>query len=63
MTEVADFVCPRCRSRYKLVRVHAEPGLSERLIHCRVCKEPFAATEGKYVLKYFLVGKRRGTPR
>lgn len=62
MTQAADFVCPRCTSRYKLVRVHAEPGLPEHLIHCRVCKEPLAATEGDYVLKYFLVGKRR-TPR
>src|SRR5262249_11738064 len=29
--------------------------LPSRLIHCRVCKEPFAPTDEDYVLKYFLV--------
>jgi hypothetical protein len=28
MVEVVDFVCPRCTSRYKLVRVRVEPGPS-----------------------------------
>jgi hypothetical protein len=55
MTEAVDFVCPGCTSRYKLVRVRAEPGLPSRLLHCRVCKEPLAATDGEYALKYFLV--------
>jgi hypothetical protein len=57
MTEIADFVCPRCNSHYKHVRVHADPELASRLIDCRVCKEPFAPTDGEYVLKYFLVDK------
>ena len=55
MTEAADFMCPRCTSRYKLVRVRANPELPSGLIHCRVCKEPLAPTDGEYVLKYFLV--------
>ena len=59
MTEAADFMCPRCTSRYKLVRVRADPKLPSRLIHCRVCKEPFAPTDGEYVLKYFLVDKTK----
>ena len=59
MTEAADFMCPRCTSRYKLVRVRADPELPSRLIHCRICKEPFAPTDGEYVLKYFLVGKAK----
>src|SRR5262249_44393331 len=59
MTEAADFMCPRCTSHYKLVRVRADPELPSRLIHCRVCKEPFAPTDGEYVLKYFLVGKAK----
>ena len=62
MTEaVVDFVCPRCTSRYKLVRVRAEPKLPSHLLHCKVCKEPLAATDGEYALKYFLVvhGRRR----
>ena len=59
MTEAVDFVCPRCTSRYKLVRVRAEPGLLSHVIHCKVCKEPLPPTDGEYVLKYFLVGRKR----
>ena len=57
MTEIADFVCPRCNSHYKRVRVHADPELPSRVIHCRVCKETLVPTDGEYVLKYFLVDK------
>jgi hypothetical protein len=39
------------------VRVHAEPERQNRLIHCKVCKEPLAATGGVYVLIYFLIGR------
>src|SRR5262252_2211929 len=59
MTEAADFKCPRCTSRYRLVRVRADREFPSRLIHCRVCKEPFAPTDGEYVLKYFLVDKAK----
>src|SRR5262249_4308717 len=59
MTEATDFTCPRCTSRYKFVRVRADPELPSRLIDCRVCKEPFAPTDGEYVLKYFLVDKAK----
>ena len=57
MTEATDFLCPQCKSRYKLVRVRAEPGLRNPSVHCRVCKESFAAIDGDYALKYFLVDK------
>ena len=33
------------------------PHIFTRLLHCRVCKEPLAATDGEYALKYFLVEK------
>src|SRR5262245_5635015 len=59
MTDNVDFICPRCASRYKLVRVRAEPEHWSHLIHCRVCKEPLAPTDGEYVLKYFLVDNAR----
>jgi hypothetical protein len=59
MTEAVDFVCPRCTSRYKLIRVRAEPGLLSHVIHCKVCNEPLAPTDGEFVLKYFLVGRAR----
>jgi hypothetical protein len=57
MTDAVDFACPQCASRYKLVRVRAETERHNRQIHCKVCKEPLAPTDGEYVLKYFLVGK------
>jgi len=59
MTGVADFVCPRCNSDYKRVRVRADPEFPSRLIHCRVCRESLAPTDGEYVLKYFLVDKAK----
>jgi hypothetical protein len=59
MTEVTDFMCPQCTSRYKFVRVRADPKLPSRLIRCSVCKEPLAPTDGEYVLKYFLVDKAK----
>ncbi len=58
MTEPVDFVFPQCTSLYKLVRVHAEPGLRNLPVHCRVCKESFAATDGDYALN-FLVDKSK----
>jgi hypothetical protein len=33
--ENADFVCPKCTSHYKLVRVRPERGLSSRRIYCK----------------------------
>ena len=57
-----DFVCPQCQARYKIVRVAAEPGASYRPVHCRVCHQPFASTEGDHFLKYFLVS-RAARPR
>ena len=59
MTEAVDFACPRCTSRYKVVRVRAEPELPHHLIHCTVCKEALAPTDGEYALKYFLVDKAK----
>ena len=48
-----DFVCG-CDARYKVVRTKAEASHADRLIHCLVCKQPLAPTDGAYVLKYFL---------
>ena len=48
-----DFVC-ECDARYKVVRVKAEASHPDQLIHCLVCKQPLAHTDGAYVLKYFL---------
>src|SRR5262252_606577 len=59
MTEAADFFCPQCTSRYKLVRVRTEPPHATRTIHCKVCKESLPPTDGDYALKYFLVDKAK----
>ena len=59
MTEAVDFFCPQCTSRYKLVRVRAEPQHATRTIHCKVCKEALPPTDGDSALKYFLVDKAK----
>src|SRR5262245_65629659 len=55
----SEFFCPGCGSRYKVVCVQADADLRHRLIHCKVCKQPLAPTDGEYVLKYFLVDRAR----
>jgi hypothetical protein len=52
-----DFICPGCQARYKVVRVKAEPRSRDRPLHCKVCKQPLAATDGEDILKYFLIGR------
>jgi hypothetical protein len=56
-----DFICRGCGSGYKVVRVTADAGLPHRMIHCKVCKQPLAPTDGEDVLKYFLIS--RGTAK
>ena len=59
--EPANFVCSRCQASYKVVRVKSELRSGDFPLHCKVCKEPLAATEGEDILKYFLVRPpRRG---
>jgi len=50
-----DFICPQCKSRYKLVRAEPGPRTTSRPVHCKVCRHPFAPREGENVLKYFLI--------
>ena len=56
MTEAADFFCPQCTSRYKLVRVRAEPPHATRTQGLQRIASP---TDGDYALKYFLVDKAK----
>jgi hypothetical protein len=52
-----DFVCG-CDARYKVVRVEAEAGHADQLIHCLVCQQLLAPRDdAAFVLKYFLVGR------
>jgi hypothetical protein len=58
----ADFVCPGCQARYKTVRQRSAPRSNNWLLHCKVCREPLAATDGEDILKYFLIS-RPAVPR
>jgi hypothetical protein len=51
----ANFVCPGCQARYKVVRVRSELRSRDFPLHCKVCKQPLAATDGEDILKYFLI--------
>ena len=52
-----NFICPRCKSRYKLVRV--TPGRRTTDRECKVCRHPFAPRDGEDVLKYFLIARSK----
>jgi len=54
-----SFDCPNCGARYKLVRVESDKVDLDGQIVCRRCGAPLQGREGKYILKYFLVGERR----
>jgi hypothetical protein len=45
----ADFICPGCQARYKIVRAKAEFTLPR-------CA-PLAAMDGENILKYFLISR------
>jgi predicted Zn finger-like uncharacterized protein len=49
--------CPHCGAAYKVVQVEAPSDLVE--ITCRSCGGPLQGREGRFLLKYFLVDKRR----
>ena len=51
----ADFVCPWCQARYKVVRLKSELRSRDFPLHCKVCKQPLTATDGEDILKYFLI--------
>jgi predicted RNA-binding Zn-ribbon protein involved in translation (DUF1610 family) len=59
LTSTTPFECPNCGAQYKLVRVETETALPEQKIACRKCGGPLPATEGPFILKYFLVGRSR----
>jgi transcription elongation factor Elf1 len=54
-----SFTCSQCGTHYKVVRVQADSQSPDRLLHCKVCKQPLAARDGEQILKYFLVGRSR----
>jgi len=54
-----DFICPQCKSRYKLVRVKPGPRTTNRAVLCKVCGHSLAPRDGEDVLKYFLILDQR----
>jgi len=53
----ANFICPGCQARYKIVRAKAESRSRDLPLHCKVCKQPLAAMDGENILKYFLISR------
>jgi len=55
--DVADFICAGCQARYKMVRAKSAARSRDLPLHCKVCKQPLAASDGEDVLKYFLISR------
>jgi predicted Zn finger-like uncharacterized protein len=53
--------CPHCGAKYNVVRVAAPPS-QDGEVTCLNCGGPLSAREGQFVLKYFLVDRRRRRP-
>jgi predicted Zn finger-like uncharacterized protein len=54
-SDLEEFTCPQCGSRYKLMRVKPGPRTTNRAVHCTVCRHSLAPRDGEDVLKYFLI--------
>jgi predicted RNA-binding Zn-ribbon protein involved in translation (DUF1610 family) len=52
------FRCTTCGAAYKVVRIEA-PAAHDKEVVCLSCGAPLSAREGRFALKYFLVGDRR----
>ena len=60
------FDSPNCGAEYQLVRMEAPSASADEQITCRKCGAPLNGREGRFILKYFLVGdgrKRRALGR
>jgi transposase-like protein len=55
MFATASFQCPQCDAVYQVVRVEAEVERDVD-IHCPVCRAPLQGRDGRFILKYFLMG-------
>jgi hypothetical protein len=62
MNNATPFACPTCGADYEIVRVEAPAAIPEGRLTCVKCGGPLHAREGRYILKYFLVGAARRTP-
>lgn len=58
MPETSSFQCPQCDAVYEVVRVEADSADSaeDREINCPACHAPLRSRDGRFFLKYFLLG-------
>jgi hypothetical protein len=49
----ADFSCPNCEAKYKVVRLEAPPTHDDPPLLCLSCGGPLRNRDGKFALKYF----------
>jgi len=54
--EEGTFICPNCGSRYKVVRIENQSAADDPELACVCCGAALQAVDGKFALKYFLVG-------
>jgi predicted Zn finger-like uncharacterized protein len=52
--------CPHCGAAYRVVEIEAQSDPVE--ITCKSCGGPLEGRRGPFLLKYFLVDKRRRAP-
>jgi len=52
--------CPHCGAAYRVVQIEAQSDPIE--VTCKSCGGPLAGRQGHFLLKYFLVDKRRRAP-
>jgi hypothetical protein len=57
--QVSRFQCPNCGAPYQIVHVEADAASVDRALTCLCCDAPLQGREGRFVLKYFLLGTRR----
>jgi hypothetical protein len=51
------FNCPHCDALYQVVKVEAGPETVDRQLTCRSCGGPLPSSEGKFIIKYFMLRK------
>jgi predicted Zn finger-like uncharacterized protein len=49
------FTCPNCQALYEVVKTQAGPETISGEVTCRACGGPLPASEGKFVLRYFML--------
>ena len=61
MSKPAPFECPHCDARYDIVRMESPQVETATEITCISCGGPLTGREGPFLLKYFLVSRRKRT--